>query len=404
MATPYSRRSFLAGVVSTGLVSAGATFLMPGGRSRSDAVRGRPRLCTGTDITGARAAVIGMWDEANPEAKVEVEWVPGGSGAERARMLERIRNRDVDIVNFDVIDIREFARAGYIREISLPSRTYFPAVERVHQEKPGSGRYWAVPFNSDVGMLFSRATGDLDRAAALLPQVIHPAPGKGVARFAGQLLPDTQNDTEAFVVNVLEHAISVDPTILNQDGTVSFDLAQWQSALKPLRDAVLANHLTVARNEDDTLRLFEDNQLPYMRNWPARYRELSRQVDLLPLPAGVLGGQSLALVTDAANVEASLRFIEFATSAATQRVIAAHGLAPALPRVYDDPILRGAWPHLDAVKSALDKAVPRPVHRQYRSFASAVRKHVLPYLTRREGELTGAFTDEIRTTLDPGRK
>lgn len=402
MAAQYSRRSFLAGVVSTGLVSAGATFLLPGGRTRSDSLSGRPRLCTGTDLTGARAAVIGMWNEANPDAKVELDEVPGGSRAERDSMVERIKNGAVDIVNLDVVDIREFAKEGYIKQISLPTRTYFPAVERVHRVAADSGRYWAVPFNSDVGMLFSRGTAGLDTRQPLLPQVIR-RDNRGVARFVGQLLPDTENDTEAFVVNVLEHALSVDSGILDRDGRVAEDPVRWQDALAPLRRAVLHNDVVRARNEEETRDLFEAG-LTYMRNWPARYRGLRHQVALLRLPSGILGGQSLALVANAANVDTSVRFIEFATSAAAQRVAAAHGLAPALTHAYDDPSLLRAMPHLEAVKSALEHAVPRPTHRHYRDFASAVRRHVLPFLGQPNGRLTSAFTDDIRSTLDPGTR
>ncbi|NES13772.1 MULTISPECIES: extracellular solute-binding protein [Micromonospora] len=402
MATQYSRRSFLAGVVSTGLVSAGATFLLPGGRTRSDSLSGRPRLCTGTDLTGARAAVIGMWNEANPDAKVELDEVPGGSRAERDSMVERIKNGAVDIVNLDIVDVREFAKEGYIKEISLPTRTYFPAVERAHRVAAGSGRYWAVPFNSDVGMLFSRVTTGLDTRQPLLPQVIR-RDTRGVARFVGQLLPDTENDTEPFVVNVLEHALSVDPGILDRDGRVAEDLVRWQDALSPLRTAIQHNDVVRARNEEETRDLFEAG-LTHMRNWPARYRGLRSQVALLPLPSGILGGQSLALVANAANVDASLRFIEFATSAAAQRVAAAHGLAPALTHVYDDPSLLQAMPYLEAVKSALEQAIPRPTHRHYRDFAAAVRRHVLPFLGQPNGRLTSAFTDEIKSTLDPGTR
>ncbi|MCI4065563.1 extracellular solute-binding protein [Micromonospora sp. R77] len=402
MTTPYSRRSFLTGVVATGLVSAGATFLLPGGRTRSKSLDGRPRLCTGTDLTGARAAVIGMWNEAHPDATVDLHEVPGGSRAERDAMVERIRNGAVDIVNLDIVDIREFAKEGYLQQVRLPTRTYFPAVEQVHRVAPDAERYWAVPFNSDVGMLFSRVTAGLELRRPLLPQVIR-RDARGVARFVGQLLPDTENDTEAFVVNVLEHALSTDAGILAADGTVSDDPGRWQDALAPLRNAVLHNDVVRARNEEDTRNLFEAG-LTHMRNWPARYRGLRHQVDLLPLPAGILGGQSLALVANAANVETSLEFIRFATSEAAQRVTAAHGLAPALTHAYDDPLLLQAMPHLGRVQRALEQAVPRPTHRRYRAFAGAVRRHVLPFLGQPDGRLTGAFTDEITNTLDPGRR
>lgn len=105
---------------------------------------------------------------------------------------------------------------------------------------------------------------------------------------------------------------------------------------------------------------------------------------------------------NASNVEASRRFIEFATSAAAQRVVAADGLVPALQQVYND--LHSQVPHLKRVRIALEKAVPRPVHRQYRDFAAMVRKHVQPFLEQADGSLTTTFTDGIKATLDPNER
>jgi multiple sugar transport system substrate-binding protein len=402
MANQYSRRSFLAGAVATGLVSAGTTFLLPGGRSKSDSVNGEIRLWTGDDRTGARTAVIDMWNKANPDAKVEAHPVSGGSRGEHDAMVENIKNGEADVINLDIIDIREFARKGYIREISLPARTYFRAVDKVHQVAPGSGRYWAAPFNTDVGMLFSRLPAGLDFGQPLLPQVIRRDAARK-PRFVGQLAPVTENHTEPFVVNVLEHALSVDPTILDDDGNVSEDLSKWRATLTPLRNAVLHQDLLRAPDQDETRMAFEA-QVSFMRNWPAQSRKLKSRVDLRPLPIGILGGQSLALVAGARNVDAAIRFIEFATSLAAQQVVAAYGLAPAFPRVYDDQILAQAMPYLDQIKSALERARPRPMHSRYRDFATSLRTHVLPFLEHEDAKLTNEFIDGIKDTLDPGAR
>lgn len=411
MTNQYSRRSFLAGVVATGLATAGTIFVLPGGRSRTDSDTGQLRLWTGTDLTGARTAIVDMWNEANPDATVVTGIVPGGSRGEHDGMVDRIRNGAADIVNLDVIDIREFAKKGYIRDVSLPARTYFRAVEKMHQVSPGADRYWAVPFNSDVGMLFSRASAGLDLGQPLLPQAIRRAGGR--ARFVGQLAPENENQTEPFVVNVLEHALAGNPMIIDESGNLSTELVAWQNALTPLRNAILHADIVRAHNEDESRTRFESG-LSYMRNWPAHFRQLRNPVgvDVLPLGpsqpsgagAGILGGQSLALVAGARNVDTATRFIEFATSEAAQRVAAAYGLAPALPGVYDDQTLRQSMPHLDNVKSALERARPRPVHSHYREFATALRTHVLPFLTDANAALQATFIDEVMAALDPGEK
>ncbi|MEE6260824.1 type 2 periplasmic-binding domain-containing protein [Plantactinospora sonchi] len=404
MTTAYSRRSFLAGVLATGTLSAGATFLLPGGRSRSKSVEGRIRLWTGEDLTGAHAAVVGMWNEANPDATVDWEQIEGGSRAEHDGMIEKKKNGEADVVSLDIIDIREFAKDGHIKPVPLLERTYFQVIDQVHRVSPGSREYWAVPFNSDVGMLFSRATADLDLGKPLLPQVISKD-AQGRPRFVGQLAPERENDKESFVVNVLEHALSMDSSILGADGRISEDLDRWRAALGPLRQAALNNDLVRSPGEGESQAKFEsDISLAYMRNWPVRYRGLKDRVDLHRLPNGILGGQSLALVANARDVEAATSFIKFATGPAAQRVIAAYGLAPALESVYNDGSLKQAIPHLGSVGIALEQARLRPVHSQYRQFADLFHRHMLSFLSRPGADLTVDFIEQIKGALDPDKK
>ena len=180
-----------------------------------------------------------------------------------------------------------------------------------------------------------------------------------------------------------------------------------------MNEAVQNRELVRARGEDETRERF-DAGLAYMRNWPAQFRLLRSQagVDALPLGpdepgaagVGILGGQSLALVTDARNADAATRFIQFATDGAAQRIAATYGLAPALPHVYDDESLRQAMPYMDQVRSALERARPRPVHSQYRQFAQVLSDRVLPFLTGDTTTLSSKFIDEITAKLDPGAR
>jgi multiple sugar transport system substrate-binding protein len=413
---PYSRRSFLSGVLATGTFTAVAIYLTPGGRTMPEI---ELRLASGADPTGARDLLISMWNGANPRTLVRVDPIASGSGDEHQIMLERAERGDADLLNLDIIDVPEFAARELIT--SVPASGGQQLVKPLHRMSRVEGddnRYWATPFNTDVGMLFSRVDEDTPPETPRLAELMRGLPD-GSRQFVGQLRPTVTAFYEAFVINALEHAVAERSGVLKPlDATgvavaadrISQDLDLWNSALTPLREAIAAGRVAPSGDEADSRDQFGDPDSPcrYMRNWPVKYRELQQQgnrfvrtgqVRVDPLAAGILGGQSLAVVAKSPHAERAEEFIAFATSEAAQKILATHGLAPTVISAYSDPNLRAAIPHLTNVRSAVEQALPRPAHPNYRRFSDVIKRHVEQFLYN-DQDLAPRFIEEMMGTLE----
>lgn len=404
-----SRRAFLIGVLSCGAMSAAVTYFRPGGKP---APQVRLRLLTGSDSTGGRKLLFEMWNEANPDTPVDVVVAEGPTGDQKRQMLDAAVNGTYDLLNLDIINIQEFAAQGLISRIALGKDAFLTPTLDAGKANDGSGQYWAAPFNTDVGMLFERIPADGAPAENPSLSTVVDGLAPGSQELICQLGPGSSASDEAFVVNVLEHALSRDRDILSTAGVpVMDDLGRWQRALAPVRDAIATRRIRAVDSESTSLTAFTTGPRPrYMRGWPVQYRMLQENNDpdviagrvrVHPLPIGILGGQSLALVAKSRHHAHARALINFLTGDQAQKVLAAHGLAPTRVAAYSDPKLRAFIPHLEAIRQAVENARPRPVHRNYAEFAAAVVRHMRPLLTD-GAELPSMFIDALRSALpDP---
>lgn len=391
MAELYSRRSFLAGVLTAGMLSTSAGYLV----TRRESIT--LTLVTGADPTGGRELLITMWNKLNPDTQIVVQEVNSSTQDQ----FDKFNQTRADIFNLDAIHIRRFATEGKIvafdpgNDISL-----LPPVRKICQAD--GDRLWAAPFNTDVGMLFRRVT---DKRAADPEPTLAGALRSG--SFAGQLdTVGTQTD-EAFVCNVLEHALAQDEAILDADGVLSYGLGQWREALAPLAEAVRRKRVVAASGEDDTTRAFQQGNLRYMRNWPVGFPALDRaertkpataEIRLGRLPVGILGGQSLAVAKDSEHRDEAERAIHFLTDTPAQKLLATFGFAPTGVDAYIDADLQAELPQLTVIRYAVEGARPRPRHANYAEFARRFADHTRRLLHDNE-QLTQRFIQDIQEAL-----
>jgi len=387
----YSRRSFLAGVLTAGMLSTSAGYLV----TRRESIT--LTLATGADSTGGRELLITMWNKLNPDTQIVVQEVNSSTQDQ----FDKFNQTRADIFNLDAIHIPRFAAEGKI--VSFDPRndiSLLPPVRKICQA--GGDRLWAVPFNTDVGMLFRRIT---DKRAAGPEPTLAGALRSG--SFAGQLdTVGTQTD-EAFVCNVLEHALAQDDAILDADGVLSYGLGQWREALAPLAEAVRRKRVVAASGEDDTTRAFQQGNLRYMRNWPVGFPALDRaertkpttaEIRLGRLPVGILGGQSLAVAKDSAHRDEAERAIHFLTDTPAQKLLATFGFAPTGVDAYIDADLQAELPQLTVIRYAVEGARPRPMHANYAEFARRFADHTRRLLHDNE-QLTQRFIQDIQEAL-----
>jgi multiple sugar transport system substrate-binding protein len=404
----FSRRDFLIGVLFTGTVSAATTYFLPGGRSIPTVTL---NFVTGADRTGARQLLVDIWNRANPATQIYSDVVEGSTTDQRRQMLERAQRGAADILNLDIINIPLFKSRDLIDPLPLSPDNFLPKtlVPSRAGAADDSSEYWAAPFNADAGMLFARgAPGSAVRSAAVPPltNVLDGLVPPGSGGFAGQLMPLSSSTMEAFVVNVLEHALSRDDRILSEDGKPSENLEEWQGALEPLRAQIADGRVRQLDSEDDTRDEFRTESLPFMRNWPVKYRELqsggdagvaSSSVLVGPLPLGVLGGQSLAIARAGREKARAKAFIDYLTSESSQKILAAYGLAATSPAAYADESIIAFIPHLKNVQGAVEKARPRPAVPRYEEFSDVLGRNVMALLQRGEVLSSGFMASLVAT-------
>ncbi len=404
----FARRDFIAGALATGVVSAVATYLAPGGRVESPVTIS---FVTGTDRTGARDLLVSMWNRANPRARVVVDLLEGSTTDQRDSMISRCKNGTADVLNLDIIDIPYFQHEKYISPVELDDVLEFfdKSLMPSRLGKPDSPVYWAAPFNADVGMMFERLPADpvsLDDDPPALSVVVDQLAAD--RQFVGQLAATSSISEEAFVVNVLEHALSRNPRILDATtGMPVLALEDWRTALAPLRRAVAGGWLRASDTEETTREVFRTERLSYMRNWPVHYRELQQDDDrdsrslrirVGALRDGVLGGQSLAVASNSRQAERAAGFVRFLTGEPAQKILASYGLAATRKGAYEDPSLKAFIPHLGDIRGAIEDAHPRPISRRYREFSTAVVPHLKSLLSGGP-ELPTAFIEDMRKAL-----
>ncbi|MGW4460766.1 extracellular solute-binding protein [Micromonospora sp. NPDC004704] len=395
-----------------------------------DLERGILRLLTSEDESegGQRGKLIKQWDDAHPDQEVKLVTVSRSPDKAHSEMLNPIEQ--VDVYNLDVTWTAEFAATGRIQSLdpeSLERRGLlqgFLAEPRKTAEY--DGRLWALPFNTDAGLLYYRtydrknpetpgqrwpdppeSWADIQNRGeeALNPQDPQYDP-KLEAGYAWQLVDD-----EILTVNALEAIWSTGGEVVNADNQVVLDSTAAEEGLRRLKDGLavggkpLVHPDSVDFDEKATTNAFAEGRLLAMRNWPVAYRDLTsveaaQRVDfeVAAVPGrSVLGGQNLAVASGTRMPNAAQDLIEFLTGERSQQILFEHGGFAATRRiVYLDPNIAERYGYADDLLRAIERAGSRPVTPHYILFSKVFRDVVHQAL---DGD--GKFTeDHVRRLTD----
>lgn len=326
--------------------------------------------------------------ERDNDVEVALEALPNASEITRQYLVTALggKTRDVDVFVADVVWIPEFARAGWIRDLSRdfpPEILQRDFVRGATEAVVVDGATFAVPWYIDVGILYYRKD--------LVPRA--PRTYDELARFARdarQAHPELQGyvwqgrQYEGLVCNAFE-AIWGYGGDTTKDGHVVVDSPEARRALGMLRgfidDGTSPRSVTSAA-EEESRRTFERGQAVFMRNWPYAWNELEKEgsnvrgkVGTAPLPtedgspgSGALGGWQLAINAYAAPEKADLavKLVAALTSlAANVDMAVTYARNPARSAAYDDPRLRAQAPFIASLREAALHARPRPVTPYY---------------------------------------
>jgi multiple sugar transport system substrate-binding protein len=303
-----------------------------------------------------------------------------------------------DVMMLDVIWVAEFARAGWLLDLSpfLAPDTLAPYFPSAAQAAVHAGRIWALPWNMNVGLLYYRSDLLAKHGFApprtwdeLVSQVRRIKAGESDPRLEGYLWQGKQY--EGMVVNVLEALWANGTRLLDDDGRIFPDPGRAAQALAFMRwliEARVSPPWVTAADEELSRRAFGDGHAIFLRNWPyaldlfaAADSPVRGKVGIAPLPRhaeaiaapGSTGGSHLGVSRRTAHPEAAAALVRFLTGARAERALVAATMYPTHRAIYADPELVRRHPVLPRIHELMLAARPRPVTPYYLVLSSTLQ-------------------------------
>jgi multiple sugar transport system substrate-binding protein len=336
--------------------------------------------------------LIADFERAHPDVQVASELLPNDSDIAHQYFLTALEaGADLDVFVVDIIWVQEFARAGWIADLSpaFSSETIRrDFISGAAEAVLSNGRVFAVPWYADVGVLYYRSdlVPSAPKTYAQLEQFADQARRKDPS-LHGYLWQGRQY--EGLVCNVFEEIWGHGGGTAGND-PLRIDTRPARAALAHLH-SLLEKRLSPASvksaSEEDSRRLFQSGGAVFMRNWPYAWEEAQRpdsiirgKVGLASLPAldgighGTLGGWQLAVNARAGprHRDAAIQLIEHLTSVQSNRVLAReygrhpprrafyqdmqfaeHSLSPVLYPLLESARARPATPYYNLLSDAL---------------------------------------------------
>ncbi|MCT2590417.1 extracellular solute-binding protein [Streptomyces sp. N2-109] len=336
------------------------------------------RIVTGSDLTstGIRRELIEKAAEATGIDDISIVELPDDADRQRSQLVAALQagNKDAyDIVNLDVTWTAEFAEQELIEPLEGPlseldrrdAKYIWPSVrETVTYE----GKAWAVPWNTDVGLLYYRADRfgsdprlrtwrDLTRAVA------DGADARDQVGMVTQLAP-----YEGLTVNTYEAVWRNGGEIIDEEGRVRVAEDEARGGLLELASAFstsgglpLLDKEWTSSDESGSIERFLAGEAPTMRNWPFAKSRLQEHagkssggegaprfgVTALPgaedgtAGSAALGGQNLAIAEGSPDQAEAEKLIAWLTSAAAGEELYEGGFVPARQDSLPDDCARG---------------------------------------------------------------
>lgn len=421
------------------VLAAGACTAGPGPSPTPAAadVPGDIVVAGGRDVTGKngiRRQLIDVWNQQQERKKTgyraRLVELPGSADEQRSQLLGALQSgsAEYDVVNLDVTWVPEFAEARLIRPLPDSAIDTGDVIKSVADTGRWDGKVYAVPFNSDVGLLYYR------------PDFLHAAGVQETDLSAGvtwqelEEMSDALDDNqptgyekswttqlagyEGRTVNAIEAFASATEgfAITDDDGHYIADPGELTAGLAELRRRTRAPYtLKDAVHSDEAASLgdFADGRTAFLRHWPYAYRTLHQsltggRVGVAPLPGrAVLGGQNLAVTQASRRSRTAAELIAFLTGEESERCLLDAGFAATRTSAYEDDKLTcrsarpaGATPSASPSGEGADR-----MPRDDQGRPAYARGILLPALRRAvqrpRTPLYGAFTQTFIAGLAP---
>jgi multiple sugar transport system substrate-binding protein len=315
-----------------------------------------------------------------------------------------------DVMMLDVIWVPEFARAGWILDLTgqVPPAErdahFASAIEPAIQDR----RLWALPWFMNVGLLYYRK--DLLAKYGLAPpetydelvrQVRLIQAGERDPRLDGYLWQGKQY--EGGMVNVLEALWANGTRVIDERGRPFPEPERAREALAALRGLIASGvspPWVTAADEELTRRPFGDGRAIFLRGWPYALdlfelpdSRVRGRVGVAPVPrlahgpvgAASTGGAHLAVSARTRQPALATELVRFLTSDAAQRAMTeGAALRPSRPALYHDPQLIARDATLPALLPLIERGHPRPITPYYLMLSTTLQPEFSAVLVGRK--------------------
>jgi multiple sugar transport system substrate-binding protein len=351
--------------------------------------------------------LIEKFEKQNPGFEVKDETLPASTDEQHQFYVINLEGASsaFDVLAMDVIWVQEFARAGWLKDLSSilpPERReeFFKGPMEAATYRDGN---YAIPWYIDAGVLYYRK--DLLNKYGFAP----PKTWSELVHIASTIIQTEQGmygfmwqgkQYEGLVCNVLEYLWSGGGDVLKGDHVV-LDSPENRKALSFMKDLIYRYRITpefiTTTTEESSRRIFGSGKALFMRNWPYAWSLFEREgsavkgkvgVTTLPAFAGhrsapTLGGWHLGVNQYSRHPREAARFIQFITSYEAQKGLAlATGYQPTRRRLYHDKDLLRTQPFTASLAEIFDHARPRPVSPYYMMLSQVMQPTFSAVLSR----------------------
>jgi multiple sugar transport system substrate-binding protein len=334
--------------------------------------------------------LLDRFEKEYPGITVRDEALPASTDEQHQFYVLNLEGKssDFDVLSTDVIWVHEFARAGWLADLShlLPEEARKDFFSGPLQAVTYEGRIYAVPWYIDAGILYYRK--DLLQKYGFRPpetwQELVDTARYVTAREEGLYGFIWQGKQyEGLVCNVLEYFWGNEGDVL-KDGSVVIDSPENIHALKFMRNLIteyaVSPPLVTTAIEEQTRHIFGGGRALFMRNWPYAWNIFERKgspvegkVGVVPLPAfqkgrsaSTLGGWQLGVNRFSRHPEAAEKLVKFLVSEEAQKTLALTiGYKPTRKSLYTDRDLLREQPFITGLYGVFMDARPRPVSPYY---------------------------------------
>jgi multiple sugar transport system substrate-binding protein len=357
-----------------------------------DSAKGELTYCAGKDTSGdLKEGIANFNKEFGPDVKATLKEFPESADEQRNQFIQRQRAKSGDCDGFeaDVIWTAEFASQKWLLDMSkYIEQRKGEFIPSTLSSVDYDGKIWGAPRVTDAGFLYYRTDAIKEEPTSWqqVYELAKSANPKGIV-YQGAAY-------EGLTVDFLELGFAAGGKVLSDDGKKSeFDSPENVKALEfmvnGIKDGAAPKAVTTYM-EEPARQAFEAGRASVMRNWPYAYAlatkapKVKGKFKVIPYPefegggkAAILGGHNMVISAYSKNPGATLKFIDYMTSAEVMKSNAVkYSKAPVLTATYEDSAVTKAMPFAPELQQAVEQAKSRPVSPVYSLISQAIYKNV----------------------------